>query len=119
MTPAATRNAQQTPIVSPAQIPAPLHHVRTTCRACGADSLRRFLALGPQPLANAFPRNQAETSAEQFFPLDVYFCETCSLVQLADVIDPIVLFSDYIYVTGTSATIAEHNERYAKAVAER
>ncbi len=115
----ATRQSQQTPIVSPVQIPTPVHRVRTTCRACGADTLRRFLALGPQPLANAFPRNLAETAAEQFFPLDVYFCETCSLVQLADVIDPAVLFSDYIYVSGTSTTMAEHHARYARAVVER
>ncbi len=111
--------AHPTPIVSPALTPALVHHVRTTCRACGTDTLRRFLALGPQPLANAFPRDQADITAEQFFPLDVYFCETCSLVQLADVIDPAVLFSDYIYVTGTSATIADHNVRYAQAVADR
>lgn len=120
MSVAATRQATHpTPIASPALTPALVHHVRTTCRACGADTLRRFLALGPQPLANAFPRDPSEIAAEQFFPLDVYFCETCSLVQLADVIDPTVLFSDYIYVTGTSATIAEHNVRYAQAVAER
>lgn len=120
MSVAATRQATHpTPIASPALTPAPVHRVRTTCRACGADTLRRFLALGPQPLANAFPRDPSEIAAEQFFPLDVYFCETCSLVQLADVIDPTVLFSDYIYVTGTSATIAEHNVRYAQAVAER
>jgi hypothetical protein len=114
-------NAQSlaTPIGSPALSAGPVHHVRTICRACGSDSLRRFLSLGPQPLANAFPRNTSEVGAEQFFPLDVYFCESCSLVQLADVIDPAVLFSDYIYVTGTSATIAEHNVRYAQAVADR
>lgn len=119
MSMAAARPSHPTPIASPALTPTLVHRKRTTCRACAADTLRRFLALGPQPLANAFPRNHAETAAEQFFPLDVYFCETCSLVQLADVIDPSVLFSDYIYVTGTSSTIAEHNTRYAKAVADR
>ena len=70
-------------------------------------------------MANAFPRDESETASEQFFPLDVCFCESCSLVQLADVIDPAVLFSNYIYVTGTSTTIAEHNARYAQAVADR
>ncbi|MGQ0642276.1 MAG: class I SAM-dependent methyltransferase [Gemmatimonadaceae bacterium] len=108
-----------TPIGSPALALGAVHHVRTTCRACGDDALRRFLSLGPQPLANAFLHDISESRAEQFFPLDVYFCESCSLVQLADVIDPAVLFSDYIYVTGTSATIAEHNARYAQDVADR
>jgi hypothetical protein len=38
-------------------------------------------------------------------------------VQLLDVIDPEVLFRDYIYVTGTSETMAAHNARYAESVA--
>jgi hypothetical protein len=95
---------------------APVLRHRTTCRACGQAALRRFLELGQQPLANAFLRSSAEFAGEQRFPLDLYFCTTCSLVQLADVVDPEVLFAEYIYVTGTSTTIAEHNRRYARAV---
>src|SRR5690606_26314806 len=60
-----------------------------------------------------------EFAAEAKYPLDVYFCERCALVQLLDVIDPEVLFRDYIYVTGTSDTIAAHNVKYAQAVVDR
>ena len=81
--------------------------------------LVRVLELGPQPLANSLPRSPADFATESFYPLDVFFCEDCSLVQLLDVIDAETLFRDYIYVTGTSATIAEHNERYARAVIEQ
>jgi len=95
-----------------------VHHRRTTCRACGGTALRPFLELGPQPLANAFPRDATEFANEKRYPLDVLFCDSCSLVQLVDVIDPDVLFRDYVYVTGTSATMAEHNRRYARAVVE-
>ncbi|MCC6316245.1 MAG: class I SAM-dependent methyltransferase [Gemmatimonadaceae bacterium] len=91
---------------------------RTTCRACGGATLHRFLELGNQPLANSFLRSADEAARERRFPLDVYFCTSCSLVQLADVIDPEVLFGDYIYVTGTSTTIAAHNRRYARAVVD-
>ncbi len=91
---------------------------RTTCRACGGTRVRRFLELGPQPLANAFLRDAMEFANEPRFPLDVFFCESCSLVQVLDVIDPEVLFRDYVYVTGVSQTIAEHNKRYARAVVE-
>jgi hypothetical protein len=92
--------------------------VRETCRGCGNTKLRRFLELGPQPLANAFLRDPAEFDGEQRYPLDVYFCERCTLVQLMDVIDPAVLFRNYLYVTGTSDTIAEHNQRYAATVVD-
>ena len=89
---------------------------RTACRACKGEELLPFLSLGPMPLANAFLTSPDDFVTESAYPLDVYFCEDCSLVQLLDVVDPEVLFRDYIYVTGTSDTIAAHNEAYAKAV---
>src|SRR5215813_12036314 len=95
-----------------------IYHKRTTCRACGGQRLRRFLSLGPQPLANSFLRSLDEFAGELRYPLDVYLCEGCSLVQILDVIDPEVLFRHYLYVTGTSETIAAHNREYARAVVE-
>lgn len=96
-----------------------IHTIRETCRGCNqAAGLRRFLRLGNQPLANAFLKTPDDFSEEKKYPLDVYFCEVCSLVQLVDVIDPSVLFRNYIYVTGTSDTIAKHNKEYASTVIE-
>ncbi len=95
-----------------------VHHVRSHCRACGEARLTRFLVLGPQPLANANLRHIDEAAGELRFPLDLYFCEACALVQLADVIHPEVLFRQYLYVTGTSETIAKHNVAYARTVVE-
>ena len=89
---------------TPHQTTREVHRVQVLCRACGEARLIRFLVLGPQPLANANLRDLSEVVGEQTFPLDVYFCESCSLVQLADVIDPETLFRHYIYVTGTSET---------------
>ncbi len=94
------------------------HRVRTQCRACDQARLARFLELGPQPLANAFLRSPEEFGIEARYPLDVYLCTHCGLVQLVDVIDPELLFRDYVYVTGTSSTIAEHNRRYAETVVD-
>ena len=96
-----------------------MHHKRTTCRGCGGTRLELFLSLGPTPLANAFLSSPEEFASEPWFPLDVYFCHSCSLVQLCDVVDPEVLFRNYIYVTGTSETIAAHNVRYAETVVHR
>src|SRR5215472_4574687 len=93
-----------------------IHHKRTSCRACDGERLSMFLKLGPQPLANAFLAAPQEFAQEAFYPLDVFFCESCSLVQLLDVIDPKVLFAHYLYVTGTSDTIARHNTAYARTL---
>jgi C-methyltransferase C-terminal domain/Putative zinc binding domain/Methyltransferase domain len=96
----------------------PESYKRSTCRACGGMALRTFLSLGPTPLANSFLRSETQFREEASYPLDVCFCEDCSLVQLLDVIDPNTLFRNYIYVTGTSETMAAHNARYSRDVVE-
>ena len=70
-------------------------------------------------MANAFLGKESEFATEKQFPLDLYLCETCGLVQLLDVIDPETLFRNYVYVTGTSTTMAAHNKAYAATVTER
>jgi hypothetical protein len=94
-------------------------HTRRSCRGCGSTALRPFLSLGPSPLANAFLKGPDDFAAERWYPLDVHFCEVCSLAQLTEVVDPEVLFGHYLYVTGTSDTIAAHNQRYARSVVDR
>ncbi len=86
------------------------------CRACGAGGLRRFIDLGPTPLANSFLNSEAESASEAWFPLEVHFCESCSLVQLTEVVDPEVLFRNYIYVTGTADSAMAHNQEYARTL---
>lgn len=92
---------------------------RESCRACGGRALEQVLDLGRQPLANALLAGPNEFASERFFPLNLVFCRDCTLVQILDVVDPAILFEHYLYVTGTSETIAEHNERYADAVIRR
>lgn len=70
------------------------------------------------PLANSFLRSPNEFASESRYPLDVYFCETCFLVQLLDVVNPEILFSNYIYLTGTSETMAAHNAQYVHTLLE-
>lgn len=94
----------------------PAHRRRTTCRICGGGGLATFLELGPQPLANSYPASEAECAGEPRFPLDVCFCPGCALVQTPDVIDPALLFRDYVYRTGMSAAMDDHFRRYAESV---
>lgn len=92
---------------------------RRTCRVCAETDLSSLIDFGQMPLANSFLTSETEFSSESFYPLGLYFCKTCGLVQLLDVISPTVLFQDYIYVTGTSDTIAQHNNEYARTVVEQ
>jgi len=90
--------------------------VRSTCRCCGASRLTHVLSLGEVPLANSFLQSSQLSDPEPRFPLELYYCEECTLVQLIHVVHPEVLFSNYIYRSGTSSTLVEHNAELAASV---
>lgn len=94
------------------------HTRRSTCRGCGGSQVEMVLSLGRVPLANSLPATPAEFADERRYPLDLYVCVDCCLVQLLDVVDPSVLFSHYLYTTGTSATMSDHNRLLARSVIE-
>ena len=74
------------------------------------------MSLAPTPPANAFVAADRLAEDQALFPLDVGLCERCAHVQLLDVLDPAVLFEDYVYVTGTSPSFVAHFEAYAAEV---
>ncbi|MBT4933369.1 MAG: class I SAM-dependent methyltransferase [Rhodospirillaceae bacterium] len=91
-------------------------HRRTTCRLCGSSHLSEVLSLAPTPPANAFVAEDQLDKIQPTFPLDVFFCEDCHHVQLLDVVNPAVLFENYVYVSGTSPVFVNHFEDYAAFV---
>src|SRR5277367_6609748 len=94
-------------------------HRRKTCRLCGEEKLTLVLELAPTPPANAFVSREELDKPQPTFPLDVFFCEDCRHVQLLDVVDPSVLFKNYVYVSGTSPAFVAHFESYARGILDR
>ena len=88
------------------------------CRSCGS-AVRSFLDLGSTPLANSFLTEDQLDSDEPVFPLEVGFCETCTLVQLMHTVPPERIFREYVYVTSTSSSITEHFHELARDAALR
>ena len=87
---------------------------RVECRLCGGRELTRVLALPPTPPANAFVSEVDVAREQPCYPLDVYFCESCAHLQLLDIVEPEILFRDYVYVSGTSPTFVRHFQAYAE-----
>lgn len=85
------------------------------CRVCGSKVIR-FLSLGKTPLANSFLKEEQINKLEEFYPLEVGFCNKCSLVQLIRIVKPEKMFKNYIYVSSTSKTLRAHFEELAKKI---
>src|SRR5579883_413133 len=81
------------------------------CRSCNYQ-LTPFFSLGKIPLVNSF-LTKRNIHNEKTYNLIVAFCENCYLVQLIDIVSPKKLFTDYIYVSGTSKLFTEHAQALA------
>src|SRR3989304_9926637 len=86
------------------------------CRVCKNEKLNKFLELGPTPPANSFLTKEQLSTKEPVYPLDIYFCPECGLVQLRDIVSPEILFKDYVYLTGMYQTMKQHFHQLAVEV---
>lgn len=85
------------------------------CRVCGSSRLVKFLDLGMMPLANNLAPSAAAALQMNRFPMQVQFCEQCSMSQLTVVIDPREMFSHYTYRSSVSKGYAEHCRAMARS----
>jgi SAM-dependent methyltransferase len=88
------------------------------CRGCQAPGLTPVVSLGSMPPVNAFV-DAAMLAGEQAFPLDLYFCERCTLVQLYPVVDPALLYGTYTYLSSASRTNVMRLEQLADELVVR
>jgi SAM-dependent methyltransferase len=82
--------------------------LRPRCRSCGHPELGQVLDLGRVPLANALLTAAQLNEPEDRFPLELYFCPQCALVQIGETVPPERLFRDYAYASSFSDTMVEH-----------
>jgi hypothetical protein len=90
-----------------------------TCRFCGAGLERTFVDLGMSPLCETYPSINELDHGEVYYPLHVYVCDRCFLVQLGEYQSPENIFSNYPYFSSYSDSWLKHAEHYcAKMMAE-
>jgi len=85
------------------------------CRACGSTRGELVLDLGLQPLANNLLRPEDLAKPEPRFPLRVFVCPDCWLLQITDLVPPVEMFTEYLYFSSFSDTMLHH----ARTAAER
>jgi len=86
------------------------------CRACKNKGLKKIVSLGSTPLANSFLKKNELKKKEEFFPLELVFCKNCNLLQLSHIVNPNLMFKNYLYVSSTSNVFVKHFEIFAKDV---
>ncbi len=75
--------------------------------------------LGVSPLANSYVFPERMREGETFYPLRVYVCGRCFLVQLEEFETPDAIFSDYMYFSSVSSSWLKHSETYVDAMRAR
>jgi 2-polyprenyl-3-methyl-5-hydroxy-6-metoxy-1,4-benzoquinol methylase len=89
------------------------------CRFCGAALVRTFIDLGMSPLCETYPAAEELNRGETFYPLHVYVCGKCFLVQLEQYESPEAIFSDYAYFSSYSDSWLKHARNYCQKMTER
>lgn len=90
------------------------------CRICHSKSLTKFLDLGFTPLADDFLSPERIREPEVHYPLEVFICNNCSLVQIGYVVSPEILFrKDYPYEASMTETGVKHFHSLAKEASSR
>jgi SAM-dependent methyltransferase len=90
------------------------------CRHCGSQLQHTVIDLGHQPPSNAYLRPEQLALPEITYPLQVFVCVSCWLVQLPAHAAAEELFTaDYAYFSSTSSSWCAHAERFVAAAVER
>jgi SAM-dependent methyltransferase len=89
------------------------------CRFCGATLRHTFVDLGMSPACESFLSAEQLNQMEPFYPLHVWVCERCFLVQLQEYMTPTEIFSHYAYFSSYSDSWLAHAQRYVEMITER
>lgn len=89
------------------------------CRFCGASLKQTFVDLGMSPLCETYPASTDLSRGETYYPLHVYVCDRCFLVQLEEHECAENIFSDYAYFSSYSDSWLKHAENYCAKMQSR
>jgi SAM-dependent methyltransferase len=90
------------------------------CLFCASELTTTVVDLGMSPLCENFLDRSQLNAMEPFYPLHVYVCGSCWLVQVEEYVDPEGLFAvDYRYYSSYSESWLRHAETYVELATQR
>src|SRR5882672_7162875 len=89
------------------------------CLFCAEPLRRTFVDLGMSPLCESYLTADQLNQMEPFYPLHVYVCEKCFLVQVQEYVSPEGIFTEYAYFSSYSDSWLAHMKAYAEMITGR
>ena len=89
------------------------------CRFCAQRLSHIFVDLGMSPLCQTHIEIEKLNHMESFYPLLVYVCDRCFLVQLQEYVSPSDIFTEYAYFSSYSDSWLKHAKNYTDMMIER
>lgn len=92
---------------------------KSKCRFCKTELKHTFVDLGMSPLCQTVIAPQELNKMESFYPLRVYVCEECFLVQLEEYVAPEYIFSEYAYFSSYADMLLKNAQDYVNMMVQR
>ena len=89
------------------------------CLFCKTPLRHTFIDLGMHPLCESYVSREQLNQMEPFYPLRVFVCEKCFLVQLQEYVSPAEIFTEYAYFSSYADSWVQHAKRYTEMIVER
>ena len=91
------------------------------CQVCNSSKLHLVLDLGHQPLCCSVVTKEKLNEPEMTYPLRMYWCEECSVVQLDYCVDGNILYppQNYTYKTGITKELVEYLNNMSKSLVSK
>ncbi|WP_343689599.1 class I SAM-dependent methyltransferase [Chitinophaga sp.] len=90
------------------------------CRFCKTELTNTFIDLANSPASNSFLTGEQLNEPETFYPLKVYTCSNCFLVQVDEYKKSDAIFnSEYVYFSSYSTSWLAHVKKYTEAMIAR
>lgn len=94
-------------------------HATVKCRFCGESVDHIFVDLGMSPLCESYVSAEQINHMEPVYPLCVYVCSGCYLVQLEQYVSAEHIFTEYAYFSSYAEQWLKHAETYVEMVIQR
>ena len=89
------------------------------CRFCQTPLHHTFVDLGMSPLCESYVSADMVNQMEPFYPLHVYVCTECFLVQLEEFVSREHIFTEYAYFSSYADSWLQHVKAYTDLMVER